>query len=97
MQDPDRTRRWDGGSPRTAAISAEVSGEMAAAHLVDLVTSLSPARVVAVELYPVCRDREKEEEMNGEREEEEEKDRLTSGPMGKLVFNQSFSLLFNQK
>ena len=46
MQDPDRTRRWDGGSPRTAAISAEVSGEMAAAHLVDLVTSLSPARVV---------------------------------------------------
>nr|BAD62291.1 hypothetical protein [Oryza sativa Japonica Group] len=38
---------------RGAAISAEVSGEMAAAHLVDLVTSLSPACVVAVELYPI--------------------------------------------
>uniref|UniRef100_A0A0E0PWV3 Uncharacterized protein n=1 Tax=Oryza rufipogon TaxID=4529 RepID=A0A0E0PWV3_ORYRU len=43
-----------------------------AARLVDLVTSLSPARVVTAELYPVCRDREKEEELNGEREEEEE-------------------------
>uniref|UniRef100_A0A0E0FBD7 Uncharacterized protein n=1 Tax=Oryza meridionalis TaxID=40149 RepID=A0A0E0FBD7_9ORYZ len=110
MLDPDRTRGWDGGPPRTAAISAErashrrtllhleqqvvthgdagdalrvgaarggggldfYASRSHAARFVDLVTSLSPVHVVAMELCLVCRDREREEEMIREREEEEE-------------------------
>jgi hypothetical protein len=37
------------------------------------------------------------DEMNRERDEEEEKERLTTGPTGKLVFNQNFSLCFDRK